>query len=105
MDAVARREVAAGLGDTNDGPAGLQLSTGEAVVVEALEIDGRLTGHGHVIEPEFAAETAWIIGHGKTYGTTLRRVESSPKRRSYPRLSAFIRGPMAFKKLAADEHG
>src|SRR5207248_1774640 len=56
VDAVAGREVAAGLGDADDGPSRLQLLAGEAKIVEALEVDCRLAGLGHVVEPDFAAQ-------------------------------------------------
>ena len=40
VDAIARDQVAAALRNANDGPAGLQLFTGNAVVAVALQVDG-----------------------------------------------------------------
>ena len=40
VDPIARDQVAAALCDANDGPAGLQLFTGDAVVAIALQVDG-----------------------------------------------------------------
>ena len=56
VDAIAGRQVAAGLRDADDGPARLQLFAGDAVVGVALDVDGGFTGLGHVVEPDFAAE-------------------------------------------------
>ena len=40
VDPIARDQIAAALRDANDGPAGLQLFTGDAVVAVALQVDG-----------------------------------------------------------------
>ena len=46
VDDVAGGEVAACLGDANDGFAGLEFFAGPAVVHEAFDVDG---GHAHVV--------------------------------------------------------
>src|SRR3989344_2184255 len=56
MMTVARRQVAARLGDTNDRTSRLQLFTGHAVVHVAFDIQGSHVGVGRVIEPLLAAQ-------------------------------------------------
>lgn len=56
MDAVARRDVAAGLGDADDRAAGLQLLAGDPVVPESLDVDRRLGRLGEIVEPGLAAQ-------------------------------------------------
>src|SRR3546814_5168965 len=56
VDAVAGREVAAGLRDADDRPAGGQLLLGEAVVQVALQVERRHAGIVPVVEPALAAQ-------------------------------------------------
>ena len=59
MDAIARRKVAAGLGDADDGPAGLQLLASQAVGAESLDVDGRLAGLRRVVKPDSRCAGVW----------------------------------------------
>ena len=54
--AVTRGEVAAGLGDADDGLAALELLAGDAVVHVALDVERGHAGVGGVVEPAAAAE-------------------------------------------------
>ncbi len=63
VDAIARRDVAAGLGEADDRPARTQFLGRDAIVHEALEIE-----RGHIdvagrLEPFLAAETS-VLGGG-----------------------------------------
>ncbi|MNE40995.1 hypothetical protein D3C80_1350430 [compost metagenome] len=63
--AVARGQVAAGLGNTDDRTAGLQFVTGQAVVHVALHIQGGHVGVARVVEPLLAAQVAFgRMAHG-----------------------------------------
>jgi hypothetical protein len=62
--AVAGRQVAAGLGDADDRPAGLQFVPGQAVVHVTLDIERGHVGVVRVIEPLLAAQGAfWGQAH------------------------------------------
>ena len=76
--AVAGREVRAGLGDADDGPAGLQFPAGKAVVQIALDIErahARIVG---IVEPKLGAQlralavcfllARWNLGHRRLPG-------------------------------------
>ncbi len=58
MDAVARAEITAGLGNADDRPAGAQLLRREAVVHETLQIERRHVDMTGGIEPFLRTETA-----------------------------------------------
>ncbi|MNT39060.1 hypothetical protein D3C72_1752780 [compost metagenome] len=61
---VAGRQIAAGLGDADDRPPGLQLLPRQAVVKIALDVDRRHIGVRGVVEPFLAAQLAGYLRHG-----------------------------------------
>ena len=66
---IAGAEVAAGLGDADDGPAGLQLVPGEAVIHVPLEVERGHARVGAIVEPASASECHAIrLGQHKGEG-------------------------------------
>jgi hypothetical protein len=70
---VARNEVAAGLGDADDRPAGLELRAREAVVQVSLQIERRHLGIARVVEPQAASQWSLpvVAHHGEGRGRSL----------------------------------
>ena len=61
VDAVAGREIGAGLRDPDDGLAGLQLVAGQAEIHVALDIERGHAGIERIVEPASAAQL--LRGH------------------------------------------
>ena len=73
--AIAGGKVTAGLGDADDGFVALQLFAGEAVVGEALHVEGGHAGVGEVVKPIAAAEASGAFEFGvEGHGVLLYRV-------------------------------
>jgi hypothetical protein len=56
MNPITGRKVPACLGDSDDRTSRLQLLAGEAVISEALQVDGSFAELRHVVEPDFASK-------------------------------------------------
>src|SRR5436305_339089 len=61
--AVAGHEVAAGLGDADDRPAGLQLGARQPVIQIALEIERGHAGIARIVPPQLAAQLGLVPCH------------------------------------------
>ena len=56
VNAIARSQFAAGLRDSDDGPAGLKLFPGDSPSQVAVDVNGCFARIGRVVEPDFAAQ-------------------------------------------------